>query len=276
MEAPVYLPFVYGTLSFVAALGGGFFILALKPTHTTLQVAVSFVSGLMLGVAALHFLPDAVEKLGSAEQAGGWILGGFLSMFFLQRFFHFHHHDVPSGDPEDCCKGHHQGHHQHTLAEKSASGLSWMGTAIGLTLHSLFDGMALAAAIESGAKGHILWAGICVALAVILHKPFDAMAISTLTMISGKSKRFRHMTNALFAAATPVGMMLFYSGFSEFAGNAGNFLGATLAFCAGNFLCIAGSDLLPELQFHSHDRWRLSAALIAGIALAALIGLLGG
>ena len=32
------------------------------------------------------------------------------------------------------------------------------------------------------------------------------------------------------------------------------------------------SDLLPELQFHSHDRLKLSVALLAGIGVAVLIG----
>jgi zinc and cadmium transporter len=45
-----------------------------------------------------------------------------------------------------------------------------------------------------------------------------------------------------------------------------------LAFTAGTFLSIATSDLLPELQFHAHDRGKLSLALIAGIAVSALIG----
>jgi zinc and cadmium transporter len=42
-----------------------------------------------------------------------------------------------------------------------------------------------------------------------------------------------------------------------------------LAFSAGTFLCIALSDLLPELQFHSHDRFKLSVALLAGVGLMA-------
>jgi len=33
-------------------------------------------------------------------------------------------------------------------------------------------------------------------------------------------------------------------------------------------MCIALSDLLPELQFHDHDRGKLSAALLLGLALA--------
>lgn len=40
-----------------------------------------------------------------------------------------------------------------------------------------------------------------------------------------------------------------------------------LSFSAGTFLCIALSDLLPELQFHSHDRFKLSVALLAGFFL---------
>jgi len=48
-------------------------------------------------------------------------------------------------------------------------------------------------------------------------------------------------------------------------------IGYALAAAAGTFLCIATSDLLPELQFHTHDRFRLSAALLAGLGLAAAI-----
>ncbi len=48
-------------------------------------------------------------------------------------------------------------------------------------------------------------------------------------------------------------------------------LGYALVFCAGTFLCIACADLLPELQFHSHDRLKLSLALLAGLAIAVAI-----
>src|SRR5208282_1326835 len=134
----------------------------INPTHTRLQMAISFVAGLMLGIALLHFLPDADEQLHSVDRTVAWMLGGFLAMFFLQRFFHFHHHDSPEGDPEDCCHehsttdshDHDHVHHAHTLADKSAQQLSWVGTALGLTLHSLLDGLALAAAVAAGSHDH--------------------------------------------------------------------------------------------------------------------------
>jgi zinc and cadmium transporter len=283
---------IYCALVLIASLAGGWLPIIIKLTHTRLQIAISLVAGLMLGIALLHFLPDANEHLQSLDRTVAWMLGGFLAMFFLQRFFHFHHHDLPEGDPEDCCHDepahdhghshdhdHHHGHghehehdhaqHAHTLAEKSAQQLSWVGTALGLTLHSLLDGLAMAAAMETTARGHNL-TGFGTALAVILHKPFDAMAVSTLMTGSGSSRFSRQLLNVLFSLATPLGVAVYYLG----ANNMKNeiFLGCTLAFCAGTFLCIASSDLLPELQFHSHDRTKLSVALLVGVGIAILIG----
>jgi zinc and cadmium transporter len=276
---PALLLTIYCVLVLLASLAGGWFLLLVHLTHTRLQIAVSFVAGLMLGIALLHFLPDADEQLHSLDKTARWMLGGFLAMFFVQRFFHFHHHDLPEGDPEDCCghdhshEHHHDDEHAHTLADKSAKQLSWIGTALGLTVHSLLDGLALAASVEAGAHGNAKIAGLGVALVVILHKPFDAMAVSTLMAAGGKSRLSRHVLNGLFALASPLGAALFYLGASQFAGGGAPVLGYALAFCAGSFLCIASSDLLPELQFHSHDRFKLSAALLAGLAVAVVIGL---
>jgi zinc and cadmium transporter len=268
---------VYCLLVLLASLAGGWLLLVIRPTHARLQIAISLVAGLMLGIALLHFLPDAATQLQSVDRTAAWVLGGFLAMFFLQRFFHFHHHDSPEGDPEDCCHEHDEAgdpphaHHAHALADKSAQQLSWVGTALGLTLHSLLDGLALAAAVTAGMQDRARLAGLGVALVVILHKPFDAMAVSTLMTAGGSSRFSRHVLNGLFALVTPIGAALFYLGANHFADSNGAFLGCSLAFCAGTFLCIASSDLLPELQFHSHDRFKLSAALLAGLAVAVLI-----
>jgi zinc and cadmium transporter len=282
MIPSAWLLVIYCVLVLIASLVGGWLPLLVRLTHTRLQMAISLVAGLMLGIALLHFLPDAEEQLHSLDRTVVWMLGGFLAMFFLQRFFHFHHHDLPEGDPEDCCHDpagpekhdhdHDHTHHAHTLAEKSARQLSWIGTALGLTLHSLLDGLAIAAAVEAGAHGRVGLAGFGVALAVILHKPFDAMAVSTLMTAGGSSRFSRQLLNALFSLASPLGVGLFYLGANHFADSNAVFLGCALAFCAGTFLCIASSDLLPELQFHSHDRFKLSLALMAGLAVAVLIG----
>ena len=141
-----------------------------------------------------------------------------------------------------------------------------------MAFHSLLGGVALAAAVAAEAGGHTALVGLGTALVIILHKPFDAMTVSTLMAASGCSRFSRHVLNALFALATPLGAILFYAGASHLFGSNPAFLGGALAFCAGTFLCIACADLLPELQFHSHDRLKLSLALAAGLAVAVLIG----
>jgi zinc and cadmium transporter len=274
----------YCVLVLLASLAGGWFLLWTRLTHTRLQLATSFVAGMMLGVAILHLLPHAWHELQSIDTAAWWLLGGFLIMFFIQRFFHFHHHDVPEEAPErhpghDHSEAEHCDHPDvHTLAAKSARHLSWGGAALGLTLHSLIDGVALAASVtaEAHATAAPTVVGVGTFLVVILHKPFDAMAIGTLMAAGGWSRPARHLVNFAFALAIPLGIGLFYLGAARFTREGGHFLGVALAFTAGSFLCIAASDLLPELQFHSHDRIKLSVALILGLALAALMGQLEG
>ncbi len=281
--SPTVLLGIYCALVLLASLAGGWLLLAMRLTHARLQTAVSFVSGLMLGMALLHFIPHAFHQNHSVDQTMRLALGGFLVMFFLQRFFPHHHHDVSEGAPEH---EHHGGAHAHrhevsteqglatyTLAEQSASQLSWAATTIGMAFHSLLGGVALAAAVAAEAGGHSGLVGLGTALVIILHKPFDAMTVSTLMAASGCSRFSRHVLNGLFALATPLGAVLFYAGASHLFGSNPAFLGGALAFCAGTFLCIACADLLPELQFHSHDRLKLSLALGAGLGVAILIGL---
>jgi len=264
----------YCSLVILASLAGGWLPLAAKLTHKRLQVAISFVAGFMLGIGLLHLLPHAFHQTRSIDRTVAWLLAGFLVMFLMQRFFHFHHHDVPDESEEcehDRQHEHHDHRHGHSLAEQSAKRLSWTGAAIGLTFHSLIDGLALAASVEAEPGGAGVWArGLGAFMVILLHKPFDAMAISTLMAAGGRSRYSCHLVNGLFALAIPLGVLLFHLGAGQFATE--HFLGATLAFTAGTFLCLSTSDLLPELQFHTHDRLKLSIALAAGLGLAALIG----
>ncbi|HOW64891.1 MAG TPA: ZIP family metal transporter [Candidatus Paceibacterota bacterium] len=283
--SPTPLLFFYCALVLLAALTGGWLILALRLNHTRLQIAVSAVAGLMLGIALLHFIPHAFHQNHSVDQTMRWVLAGFLLMFFLQRLFHYHHHHAAEMEanthepspkrveaqeiPRPISAGH---SHPHAPGTHE---LSWVGTTIGLSLHSLVDGVALASSAFVGSQHGAAGAGIGVALAVILHKPFGAMAISTLMTAEGCSRSLRQLINVLFALVTPVGALLFFYGVDYFAGTNAILQGNALAFCAGTFLCIACADLLPELQFHSHDRLKLSLALLTGLALAVALGYFG-
>ncbi|MDR3619975.1 MAG: ZIP family metal transporter [Paludisphaera borealis] len=262
---------LFCTLIVAVSLLGGVTPLALVLNHTRLQVYLSFSAGTMLGAAFFHMLPEAV-RMGSPGTVR-WSAVGLLSLFFLERFFSFHHHestDPKSTDAHDHGHNHDHADHGHQHGETAGRALSWGTAAFGLGIHSLVGGVALASAVAADfADRKALGAtGLGVFLATLLHKPADAMTIVALMLRSGVSSRLAHLVNLGFALMIPLGAALFFVGVGNLSPNSTSALTAVaLSFSAGTFLCIALSDLLPELQFHSHDRFKLSVALLAGFFL---------
>lgn len=290
---------VYVLMILIGSLFGGLIPHLVRLTHVRMQMMLSLIAGLMLGVSILHLLPHAAQSI-NVDRAAGWIILGFLTMFFLQRVFAFHVHDhglgaeVLSDDhPHHHDHSHHHDHdhdHDHDALHRSIppnlsghghpgdhghkggqGSLSWAGAMLGLCVHTVIDGLALAGSVvhESDVHGGggKAWAmyGFGTFLVIVLHKPFDALSIGTLMYRDGWPARTRHWVNALFACMIPVGIGLFFVGESVVSVSRAEFVGCVLAFASGNFLCIALADLLPELQFHSHDRWKLSAMLLLGL-----------
>ncbi len=267
MNSNVLLTY-YCLFVLLVSIAGGMIPVWIRLTHRWMECAVSFVAGVMLGIGLLHMLPHALEQAVSSGlpsatanmQVMLWLLAGLLTMFFIERFFCFHHHEVEDG--EISCHHGPEGEHDHSHGHN----LSWSGAAFGLTLHSVIEGIALAAGVAHGHET-VRLAGFGTFLVIVLHKPFDSMTIATLMAHGGWSLTWRHVVNGLFALAIPLGIVVFRFGLMG-EGDGGVTLSHALAFASGTFLCIALSDLLPELQFHDHDRGKLSAALLLGLALA--------
>jgi len=263
----------------LASVGGGWLPALLRMTHLRTQLLMSFVAGLMLGISTLHLLPHAMESLGSTSQVGIATLVGVIAMFLLLRVFHVHNHGhVPIAvdpaatiakiDEHGHCD-HHPGDHQHVEHSPSRRGFGWVGMLFGLGLHTIMDGVALGASVAADI-GHGAWlglAGLGTFLAVALHKPLDAFAISSVMGNSGWSPLQRSLVNLAFGLCCPIGAGLFYFGATRLD-ISDSFIGYGLALSAGFFICIALADLLPEVHFHDHDRGKLTAALFLGIALA--------
>ena len=76
------------------------------------------------------------------------------------------------------------------------------------------------------------------------------------------------LVNVSFSLMCPLGAFLFFTGLTQFSAWQHDFLGCALAFSAGVFICIALSDLLPEMEFRSHNKVQLTVALVLGITLA--------
>jgi len=110
-----------------------------------------------------------------------------------------------------------------------------------------------------------------------LHKPADALAISTVLGRKRATLGKLWLVQLGFAAMVPVGVAAFQATQGTITkGLQNQVTGFALAFSAGTFLLIALSDLLPEVQFHRHNRVSLFLALVLGVGLMGGIALLEG
>ena len=286
--SPAALLVLYCFLILVGSLTGGWLPMMVRLTHERAQMMMSFVAGLMLGVALFVMLPHSVEQPESLDRSMLWLMAGLLTMFFLLRAFHFHQHGpvatIPDAPAEavhghacqhehDHDHGRHREHdhdHDHGGTQATPHRLSWTGIGIGLTIHTLLDGMALAASVQAEAAIHpgALILGLGTFLAILLHKPLDALAITSLMAAAGWTPFSRQVVNAAFGMMVPLGVLIFYVVVGGDSVHASATVSAALAFSAGVFLCISLGDLLPEVQFHSHDRIKLSFLLLLGVGVA--------
>lgn len=286
---------LYSGLILAASVAGGFVPLLGRISHSRLQLYLSLSAGVMIGASFFHVMPDAIEKLEKSTVSFGWWMSlGVVGLFCIERFIAPHSHEIDTQHVHD------HGHHHacdpdhsspstlhpppstHLAAAPAVAG--WMAV-LGLTLHTFMNGFGLAGAVQSdfharqtGAaplEGGVI-PGLALFLAIAFHKPADALAISTVLSRKGVHRRKILLVQLGFAAMIPFGAVTFLLAKqmilthpdSPLAGSAIDQLtGAALAFSAGTFLFIALSDLLPEVQFHRHDRLWLFLALIAGVAL---------
>lgn len=250
------------------SLLGGLIPLVARLTHTRLQLYLSFAAGTMLGAAFFHMMPEAVA-LGSAGTLR-WAAAGLAALFLLERFFAFHQHEAPGPlkhDGPSCDHDHDNGSRSGRV---EAPTLNWTAATVGLAVHSLIGGVALASVVlaDFSTKGTFGPASWGVLLATVVHKPADALTVISLMLRAKVNPLIAHLVNLGFSMMIPIGVALFLVGVLLLdAPSSGTLTASALAFSAGTFLCIALSDLLPELHFHSHDRTKLSVAFLLGLGL---------
>src|SRR5918999_3266100 len=171
----LYLP----TVIFIS-LVGGFLPLLRELSQKTLALLLSFSAGVLLGAVFFHMLPEIGRVL--ADNIGWPILTGFLLIFVMERFVFVH----ACGELD--CDIHQMG----------------IPAFLGISLHSLLDGIALGAGLILPQLGPV------VLLAVIIHKMPDSISLSSILLSAGWHRRKVAMLALLFSLTTPVGALLSY------------------------------------------------------------------
>ncbi|MDO8502357.1 MAG: ZIP family metal transporter [Gemmatimonadaceae bacterium] len=195
-----------------------------------LEKLIALSAGFMVSVALLDLAPEAIEQRGAA--AGPLILIGFLLVHLTQHTLvpHFHF-----------------GEEVHEVTRAVS-----MSALAGLLLHTFVDGVAIASGFQVRAS-----LGFLVFIAILLHKLPEGLAISSLFLASGASRKRALLAGASLGVATIVGGLL-----TEFSSALASY---GLALAAGVSLYVGASNLVPEFQ--AKRDWRLQGSFFAGCAL---------
>ncbi len=241
------------------------------------DVGLSFSAGVMLGAAFLHMLPEAVEEAGAI--AVPFVMVGFLLLYLMERFVLIHvcaepgpnarlsaaaegvFHGGPPGAPPHAHPHAHPPAGDLHLEDGTGCDVHTMGLAafVGMSLHTLVDGFALGAASVDARLGLLVF------LAILAHKIPNSFSLSAILRAEGYTRRRALAMNAAFALMVPVGAGLYVA--LRQVVRVESFTAYALAASAGTFLHLSLSDILPDLHRRGGSKWRLSGALLVGLAV---------
>jgi zinc and cadmium transporter len=253
----IYLPLsgVYNTVMFFLIILSTFLasivsllivtvILTIKrmPKSWTLALT-SFATGTLLATAFLDLLPEAITQTDNISSIMIWPLVGMILFFLFEQFFHWYHYHRAHGDIKPSV---------------------WLIT-IGDGLHNFIDGVAISAAFLTN-----IHLGIVTSVAVFAHEIPHEVADVSVYIHEGLTKKKTLLFNLGSGITALIGALFAYFLAKDFS----TMLPAINAFTAGNFIYIAGSDLIPELH-HVTDKkvkpWFQVLMFITGILMVALL-----
>jgi len=250
--ATIYL-YTFGSVILVSLISFiGVFFLLMKPYRLSkiIMFLVSLSAGTMLGDAALHLMPEAIENNNSSLNIWFWLLAGILMFFVLEKIVHWHH-----------C--HETGECEHTHIK-----ILGIMNLLGDGLHNFIDGAVLAGAFLVNPT-----LGFATLIAVIAHEIPQEIGDLGVLVHAGYSRRKALFLNFITALSAILGAAaaLIISARIE------NISQYILPFAAGSFIYIATSDLMPELKKDvalSKSIQQLFG-IVLGIAIMYLLKILG-
>jgi zinc and cadmium transporter len=209
---------------------------------------VSFSAGALFGDVFLHLLPELAKDSGFTFFTSISILSGIIFSFIVEGVIHWRHCHTISDDT-----------HNHRLAAMNL---------VGDGVHNFIDGITIGASYLISIP-----VGIATTVAVIFHEIPQEIGDFGILLHSGYSKSKALLLNFAVGAVSILGVLLSLL-LAKSIPALTTFL---IPFAAGNFIYVAGSDLIPELHKDEPRAWRIIGKLaifILGIAVMAALLLL--
>jgi len=227
------LSLVLGAAAAAANLLGGLIVLSRRRwSDALLKSFLALGAGFMLSATFLSMLPTSLRL---NPLAPGLVLAGYLLVHFFEHTLapHFHFGEEVHGELML----------QPTVA---------MAALIGLSIHTFFDGVSIAAGLLiSGPLGLLIFG------AVILHKLPEGFTVASIALASGHGKRGALAAAGALALATLLGALAM--------NRVPEAVSYALPLSTGVTLYVAASDLIPEVN--EERGFRMAAVVFLGVVL---------
>jgi ZIP family zinc transporter/zinc and cadmium transporter len=225
------LSLILGTVAALADVVGGFVLVRAKGVERYLRYFVALGAGFLIATALLEMTPEGIKL--NPVWGPVLIMGGYCFVHLLEHTINAHFHFG-----------------EETHEGEFVSRHTGNSVLAGLSLHALFDGVAIGSGfLVSG------WLGWLIFLAILLHKAPEGFTMASVMLASGRSRSSALYSAVALAAATIAGVLVIQL--------VPSWLPYGLPVSAGVALYVAATDLVPEVN--REPGIRMALVFFAGV-----------
>jgi zinc transporter ZupT len=223
---------ILGALAALADVAGGIVLVRARGVDRYLRYFVALGAGFLMSTALLEMTPESLRL--NARLGPALIMAGYCAMHLLEHTINAHFH---------------YGEETHAAEFVSVhTGYSVLG---GLSVHSLFDGVAIGSGFALSN-----WLGWLIFLAIFLHKAPEGFTMASVMMASGRSRAIAFWSAVALACATVAGVLVIQL--------VPKWVPFGLPVSAGVALYVAATDLVPEVN--REPGIKMALVFFAGVA----------
>jgi len=223
---------ILGVIAALADVAGGLVLVRARGVERFLRYFVALGAGFLMATALLEMTPESLRL--NARLGPALIMAGYCAMHLLEHTISAHFHYGEETHTGEFVSGH--------------TGYAVLG---GLSVHSLFDGVAIGSGFALSN-----WLGMMIFLAIFLHKAPEGFTMASVMMASGRSRAIAFWSAVALACATIAGVLVIQL--------VPSWVPYGLPVSAGVALYVAATDLVPEVN--REPGIRMALVFFAGVA----------
>jgi ZIP family zinc transporter/zinc and cadmium transporter len=231
------LSLILGAIAALADVAGGLVLVRARGVERYLRYFVALGAGFLMATALVEMTPESIRI--SPQWGPILIMGGYCVVHLLEHTINSHFHFG-----EETHKGEFVSRH---------TGNSVLA---GLSLHALFDGVAIGSGFLVSS-----WLGWLIFLAIVLHKAPEGFTMASVMLASGRSRTAALYSAIALAGATLAGVLLIEL--------VPSWLPYGLPISAGVAMYVAATDLVPEVN--REPGIRMALVFFAGVGAFLLL-----